>query len=461
MRNQAASSRKWIVGVLVAACLVMQCNSYLMPHRIQASPLLSINVAKRWNADPRCFQPVKPIAAPGFPTMEASSFGVRPSSLTLKASPSLNAVGKLLSTCGIGMACTKAGVIDKGVLSVLSKLIFNLLQPCLLFSNIAATTAKLGSQGSAVWFLPLAALGQILLGMLVGNIVALFLYGTKPSDDKNHFLMCTTFGNSGPLPLVFVDALLRTHKNTQLLPQAIGFVSLYLLGWSPLFWIIGPGILKPVAGTDANAGDGASGGSSAIMETLKRVMSPPVIASILGVIVGATGPLRDLFVKDGGLLNPLFDATRTLGSGYLPCVLLVLAGSLLPSPSDSSPPAPNAVPNATPDTFDRANFTKQVAAIYLSRFLLMPMVTMSLIPIIKSRFPGTLSALLSDPVLLLVLFLEACMPSAQNSTVILTLFGDRAGSAKIARVLMAVYVLGVPALSYWLSKILHITGVNA
>jgi hypothetical protein len=156
---------------------------------------------------------------------------VATTSSSVATAAALRAVSKLLSTCGIGIWASKTGLLDKAALSVLSKLVFGLLQPCLLFVNVASTVAKLGpSGGAAVTLLPLVAGVQILLGYVVGKIVSLLIYGRKSSEESKQLLTCTAFGNSGPLPLVFVDALLRAHADQSLLPQSVGYVSLYLLG---------------------------------------------------------------------------------------------------------------------------------------------------------------------------------------------------------------------------------------
>ena len=68
-----------------------------------------------------------------------------------------------------------------------------------------------------------------------------------------------------------------------------------------------------------------------------------------------------------------------------------------------------------------------------------------------------LANVLKDEVLCTVLLLEACMPSAQNSTVIYNLQGKNLLAARMARVLMAIYVLGVPAISFWIAKILSLS----
>lgn len=90
------------------------------------------------------------------------------------------------------------------------------------------------------YILPLAACFQILLGFIIGKVVSKVLYGkNQDSSEAKQFLTCSTFGNSGPLPLVFTDALFRASSDSTLLPNAVAYISLYLLGWSPLFWVIG------------------------------------------------------------------------------------------------------------------------------------------------------------------------------------------------------------------------------
>ena len=378
-----------------------------------------------------------------YSVLSASTVGVAVGASNSITYAALSAVSKLLSTCGIGVWASKVGILDKSAMAVLSKLVFNLLQPCLLFVNVASTCAKLKESGSAaaVALLPIAAGVQILLGYVIGRVVSMFLYGNKSTEESKELLTCTTFGNSGPLPLTFVDALLRNHANSAHLPKSIGYISLYLLGWSPLFWIFAPAILSD----DSNS-------KTDWKVVRSRVLSPPVLGSIFGVIVGSIPLLRGIFISHTGILNPVFESMRTLGAGYLPAVLLVLAGSLLPSPDASSNTVEKSATAVNESKID-IGYIKQIVAIYLARFILIPTAGFAIIKALKTRVPS-LSTILSDPVLVFVLLLETAMPSAQNSTVILQLQKKSAAAARIARILLAIYVLGVPAISYWLIKIL-------
>jgi len=355
------------------------------------------------------------------------------------------AISKLLSTCGLGAIASRHGILDKTSISVLSKLVYNVFQPCLLFVNVMSTVARSGGD-SAITILPLAAAFQVFVGFFVGKIVSYFMYGKEATNDSKLLLTCTTFGNSGPLPFVFADALLRMHPDPTLAPKAVAYISLYLLGWSPLFWVIGTTILSK---------DNGGSRHDKMKALMGRVLSPPVIASLSGLAVGFTPFIREPFLSNTGILNPAFEAMRTLGNAYLPAVLLVLAGSLVPPPPS---PTDKPVPVATKTKGFRAAFFKQAAAVYISRFLLMPSLAFFLIKTAKAKVPA-LAGILSNPMLVFILLLESCMPSAQNSTVILSLNGDGVGASKMARMLVAVYIAGIPAMSFWLAKVMKYTAL--
>jgi predicted permease len=163
------------------------------------------------------------------------------------------------------------------------------------------------------------------------------------------------------------------------------------------------------------------------------------------VVVGLIAPLRQLVVR--GPLSALFEAMRTLGQGYLPAVLLILAGSL--TPPDEKP--------ATKGDGDGDHLWKQISCIACLRFILMPALGITIITTLRKLFPH--SSILSDKLLLFIILLEMSMPSAQNSTVILQLQKNPAGAAKMAKILLLVYVIGVPAMTYWLARILKFTDI--
>lgn len=387
----------------------------------------------------------------------------------------MKAVAKLLSTCGIGVWASQAGLLNSAALGVLSKLIFSLFQPCLLFVNVCTTVAKLGEAGSsaALYMLPLAGIFQITLGYFIGKIISFFVYGRKAeSEESKQLLACATFSNSGPLPLVFSDALFRGNADPTLLTRSVAYISLYLLGWSPFFWVVAPGILE-----ERKEGEDKKSFITNIKSAVPRMVSPPVVASILGMIFGFLKPVNQYFLPSSSVLNPVFEAMRTLSTGYLPCVLLVLAGSL----SGSSGPKPeegvgkwppgksltnevkekNVVEKILAKANENSAFALQILMIYMVKFLLLPVTGFTLLTTVQKFFPAVATIFRNDPLLLFILLLETCMPSAQNTTVILNLQGKKSAAGRLARTLLAVYILGVPAISFWLVKILKLTALTA
>ncbi|CAN0275682.1 unnamed protein product [Ectocarpus fasciculatus] len=59
------------------------------------------------------------------------------------------------------------------------------------------------------------------------------------SPEARELRMCTSFANSGPLPLLFVDSIFGAHPDASIVSSAVAYISFYLLGWSPMFWTAG------------------------------------------------------------------------------------------------------------------------------------------------------------------------------------------------------------------------------
>jgi auxin efflux carrier family protein len=214
--------------------------------------------------------------------------------------------------------------------------------------------------------------------------------------------VCSGFGNSGVLPLLFVTALFRGHPDPTVMPRAIAYVSFFLMGWSPAFWTVGYSTLtshlnkdtttaasptaadatgsstatsstttaavKPAVTTAAAIGassssvylstlsqpaGGSPSSSSALAvvskraklfnllravksklqsPTATRILSPPIIACVLGLAVGTLAPFRWLLMDAQAPLAPFWNSLTVLANAYTPSGVLVLAGSLANGP---------------------------------------------------------------------------------------------------------------------------------
>lgn len=422
---------------------------------------------------------------------------------------SSKAIQTLLSTCAVGFYASKVHILDKNALSTLSKIVFNIFQPCLLFVNVALTISKMRTSmntGAAcsVSILLIASCVQALIGYLIGAAVSWILYGfADQSDDKKQLIACSTFANIGNLPLVFVDSLFKSHPDTTLLPKSLAYISLYLMLGSPLFWVGCSSILRNennsndrsnVVVIDSNIQNDAVSVSSNIIynksstqvhqyykyillwiksskinELMKRVLVPPVMGSMCGLIVGSNFYLNKLFLQPNySILNPFYEGLRTLSAGCLPSVLLILAASL--SSTNNDPERPLASTIASTNHLDKSNevssvsgrgyklpvlLIKRVLALCVTRYFFMPIFTLHILKFVCKHVP----LIAADKVLVFILLLQSCMPSAQNTVTILQMNRQSDAAESMARTLLAVYMIGVPAMSYWLPKILTVSGI--
>ena len=132
----------------------------------------------------------------------------------------------------------------------------------------------------------------------------------------------------------------------------------------------------------------------------KKLLSPPVVGSIAGLLIGSSRLLRNTIMEPGSLFYPVYGAIRTLGVAYLPSAILVLAGSLV-GKKDS-------VAGTTKDDEKTKLHPKTIASILFSRFILSPLLALStvhlltLMKLMPSNCPRTLS------ILTFTLLMEGC-----------------------------------------------------
>ena len=367
--------------------------------------------------------------APTMPSSSTTALGLSPASGlslvggidTRVALAALSATAKLLSTLGLGALAAKSSkvpnLLDGEACSCLSRLIYNVFQPAFLFCSVATTIATGGDNGLPIrtlLLMPLAAAIQIVVGSAFSSVAsgAAGLEG----DERRDARICMTFQNSGPLPLIFADAL---FSGSPLLTEITACVSFYLLMWTPTYWSYGRNML----GTYEKSGETQDSGG--VVAELKRFFSPPVTGAALGLIAGSVPLFRNSFMGKNGLLVPLFGATKTLGTAYLPAALLVLAGSLVGSKDKSKTAA-----TTSDDQKDGTRLKlRTILSILFARHILAPLGGIATIQLLGAT--GLLPAIGSRArsVVTFAIMIEACMPPAQNTVVMLTLDGltERAG----------------------------------
>jgi auxin efflux carrier family protein len=420
----------------------------------------------------------------------------------------LNAVLKLMAAIGMGAwlaGRTESNVLGPQAVQALSKLIYWLFQPSLVFCSVSMTlfhaiATPEGLSTTALAMMPMAAVLHIGFGYLAAHVL-IRLMRIRSATDEADIVVCSTFGNAAPLPLVFVSSLFSGSPGLH--ADVTACISFYLLAWSPCFYTIVPLLM------DANEEASAAEREPAIQPRAKRkddevveedgvvsrrqlnlssVMTPPVLGSVLGILVGSVPFLSRLLLTPHGVAAPVYSAISTFSSAYLPSVLLVLAGSLIDR--QTLPPKMVAainvrtvtlVTNASIQTSDShrpglasmevtsltgrrrtklppATF-KSMVCICLARFLVMPALTLVTLRLFQSLMFDDEVNRRSRTVCSFVVLLESCMPSAQNSVVLLQLVGMNERAGRMTRLLTALYVVALFPMTILLNLILASTGI--
>lgn len=329
---------------------------------------------------------------------------------------------------GIGAAFVKKGSLTQETVRALSKTTFSILLPMFLSTSMIKTAGSLTRSSLTIPFL--AVMNSFLLYLVSKYLLLpLFQLEDADSDAGRSTTVCCSWGNSGVVPLIFGEALFRSQPS--LLADCYAQVSLYLVGWSPFFWSFGRSVL--IADDDKDTGSKDQSINAARLPDLKRLFPPPVMGVFLGLITALT-PLRGLFIGGGTTRAPLavvYNSFANLGRAANPLALLVLTSSLALGVGGSS----GASSSDTSD--ERAITARRWLCVSVARYVLSPIFMWSLLKIANKC--GRIGASQADPMLWFVLILQSCMPSAQNSVLMLQVADKGKEASAMAKFLFSVY----------------------
>ncbi|EXB65612.1 Uncharacterized transporter [Morus notabilis] len=114
-----------------------------------------------------------------------------------------------LTVIGLVLAHPKTQIIPKATFKLLSKLVFALFLPCLVFSQLgeAITLGNIARW----WFIPVNVLVSTAVGCFLGYLVVIIC---RPPPEFNRFtIIMTGFGNTGNLPLAVVGSVCHSVDN--------------------------------------------------------------------------------------------------------------------------------------------------------------------------------------------------------------------------------------------------------
>lgn len=116
---------------------------------------------------------------------------------------------KLLSLTMIGLLLARFELIPRATFKLLSKLVFALFLPCLIFIHLGQSITL--HNFIQWWFIPVNVLISTVVGCLLGYLVVITC---RPPPEFNRFtIVMTGFGNTGNLPLAIVGSICHTADN--------------------------------------------------------------------------------------------------------------------------------------------------------------------------------------------------------------------------------------------------------
>mmetsp|Transcript_13656 Transcript_13656/g.20370 ORF Transcript_13656/g.20370 Transcript_13656/m.20370 type:complete len:445 (-) Transcript_13656:118-1452(-) len=417
---------------------------------------------------------------------------------------SIESMARVAIICGLGGIMARINVLDSTARKAIASLLTYLLQPALLFTKVSAAVARAGGQIVHWFILPAYVVFHVALGLFLAKIALIcwirFLrrkgrLGSKklsfsplPSiEEKTNEIdddiveeeidevdwefailaMASTFPNGGSLCYAIVDSLCATKSSVELLGDdrdsclhsTIGYISFYLSFLSPTMWLVIPNLFKPKNNksieltTRQNEGVSPQSNKSnpqpnIIRRCFSRILAipPPVLAAIVGALIGAIPGLRKLLLENGNDgLNVLGSALNLVGESAIPTGMINLGGAI----------AANAF-RSDHNSQQKKMPTQLIFAAGLFRLFIIPIFSILLTATLRFH---NLFVLRRDAPLTLVLMLEAIPPPAMQCMIIVQLF-NQSLERPLAQTLVSLYFVGIITLTLWIAIILSILAAD-
>lgn len=114
-----------------------------------------------------------------------------------------------LSVIGLVLAHPKIQIVPRATFKLLSKLVFALFLPCLIFTQLGQSITL--SNFTLWWFIPVNVLISTIIGCILGYLVALVC--RPPPQFFRFTVIMTGFGNTGNLPIAIVGSICHSPDN--------------------------------------------------------------------------------------------------------------------------------------------------------------------------------------------------------------------------------------------------------
>ncbi|KAK1264447.1 hypothetical protein QJS04_geneDACA016961 [Acorus gramineus] len=374
---------------------------------------------------------------------------------------------KVFTMCFMGflMASKHVNILSANGRKLLNGLVFSLLLPCLIFSQLgrAITLEKILQW----WFIPVNVVLGSISGSLIGLVVATIV--RPPYPFFKFTIIHIGIGNIGNVPLVLIAALCRDKSNPfgdsdKCSEEGNAYISFgqwvgALILYTYVFQMLAPPpegsfdcvdeeslpIKSPpkdaapeqvplLTQKETETTESSRQKRGKVVDYLcylveklkiKQIVQPPIIASILAIVIGSVPFLKHFVLTDDAPLFFFTDSCLILGEAMIPCILLALGGNLVNGPGDS-----------------RLGF-RTTAAIIFGRLVLVPPAGFGIVMLADKL--GFLPQ--GDKMFRFILLLQHTMPTSVLSGAVANLRGCGRESASV---LFWVHIFAVVSMAGWI-----------
>ncbi len=306
----------------------------------------------------------------------------------------LGAVLAVLAVMGVGALARRRGLLDDGAARALSRLVADVTFPALCLDGLARSDGATVAQG---WIAVGLGFGTLGLAALVG--VALARAMRVPPAARPTVVFAIAIGNWIFLPLPVAEALFGEHGTT--------IVILNNVGAQVFLWTLGIVILR--SGRFDVAALGAI------------VRSPGLWATLVGIVIGATGVEMPRQPIAAGAVRVVVEAMHAVAGVTIPLVSIAI-GAQLASPGVAAGPGGRAL-----------------QAIVLGRMLAAPLVVAMAIVLAS----GGLSPQARSTELLI-----AAMPVSLSAAALVQRYGG--DTPLVSRAILVTTLLSVVTVPLWM-----------
>ncbi|PSS32783.1 Protein PIN-LIKES like [Actinidia chinensis var. chinensis] len=378
-------------------------------------------------------------------------------------------IAKVFTICFLGFLLAYFKILPANGRKLLNGLVFSLLLPCLIFSQLgqAITSEKMLEW----WFIPFNVVLATVSGSLIGLVVASIV--RPPYPYFKFTVIQIGIGNIGNVPLVLIAALCRDKSNpfgdsVKCAQDGNAYISFgQWVGAIVLYTYVFQMLAPPPEGSfdfedrnlplknpskdstpeqiplltrevlPTNSDVPKKGKIQCFFDflceklKLKQILQPPIIASILAMVIGCVPFLKRLIFTTNAPLYFFTDSCTILGGAMIPSILLALGGNLVDGPGSSK------------------LGLRTTAAIIFGRLILVPFAGLGIVMLAdKLGFlpPG-------DKMFRFVLLLQHTMPTSVLSGALANLRGC---GREAAAVLFWVHIFAVLSMAGWIVLYLHL-----